>query len=97
MAVRQDGDGIPLNSEILCGLTPRAQLHGVGRDLESGQLERHRPDRGARTAAMGMNLLLGPSLDVRTQPSTSVFDPGVNVFGGDRIGWVCWATHMRAA
>jgi len=36
---------------------------------------------------MGVNLLLGPSLDVRPQPSTSIFDPGVNVFGGDPY-WV---------
>jgi beta-N-acetylhexosaminidase len=38
---------------------------------------------GQELSAMGVNLLLGPSLDVRTQPSTTAFDPGVNVFGGD--------------
>ena len=82
MAVRQDGDGPP-NSEILNGLTPAPSYMALGATWDPANSEAIGKIVGQELSAMGVNLLLGPSLDVRTQPSTSVLDPGVNVFGGD--------------
>ena len=82
MALRQDGDGAP-NSEILSGLTPAPSYMALGATWNPANAEAVGQIVGQELSAMGVNLLLGPSLDVRTQPSTSVLDPGVNVFGGD--------------
>ena len=82
MALRQDGDGPP-NSEILTGLTSAPSYMALGATWNPANSETIGQIVGQELSAMGMNLLLGPSLDVRTQPSTSVLDPGVNVFGGD--------------
>ena len=82
MALRQDGDGPP-NSEILNGLTPAPSYMALGATWNPANSKAVGQIVGQELSAMGVNLLLGPSLDVRTQPSTSVFDPGVNVFGGD--------------
>ncbi len=82
MTLRQDGDGPP-NSEILNGLTPAPSYMALGATWNPVNAEDMGRVVGQELSALGVNLLLGPSLDVRTQPSTSVFDPGVNVFGGD--------------
>src|SRR3974377_1644704 len=82
MALRQDGDGPP-NSEILNGLTPAPSYMALGATWDPANAEAIGKIVGQELSAIGVNLLLGPSLDVRTQPSTSVLDPGVNVFGGD--------------
>jgi beta-N-acetylhexosaminidase len=82
MALRQDGDGAP-NSEILDGLTPAPSYMALGATWDPANAEAMGKIVGQELSALGVNLLLGPSLDVRTQPSTSALDPGVNVFGGD--------------
>jgi len=82
MALRQDGDGPP-NSEILTGLTSAPSYMALGATWNPANSETIGQIVGQELSAMGVNLLLGPSLDVRTQPSTSVLDPGVNVLGGD--------------
>jgi beta-N-acetylhexosaminidase len=82
MALRQDGDGPP-NSELLNGLTPAPSYMALGATWNPDNAQAIGQIVGQELAAVGVNLLLGPSLDVRTQPSTSVLDPGVNVFGGD--------------
>ncbi len=82
MALRQDGDGPP-NSEILTGLTPAPSYMALGATWNPGNAEDIGHIVGQELSAMGVNLLLGPVLDVRTQPTSSALDPGVNVFGGD--------------
>jgi beta-N-acetylhexosaminidase len=86
MALRQDGDGAP-NSEILAGLTPAPSYMAQGATWNAAQAEANGAIVGQELAALGVNLLLGPALDVRPEPSTTIFDPGVNVFGGDPY-WV---------
>ncbi len=86
MALRQDGDGAP-NSEILAGLTPAPSYMAQGATWNVANVEANGTVVGQELAALGVNLLLGPALDVRSEPSTTIFDPGVNVFGGDPY-WV---------
>jgi beta-N-acetylhexosaminidase len=86
MALRQDGDGAR-NSEILAGLTPAPSYMAQGATWNASDAEANGTIVGQELAALGINLVLGPALDVRTDPSTTIFDPGVNVFGGDPY-WV---------
>jgi beta-N-acetylhexosaminidase len=85
-ALRQDGDGAP-NSEILSGLTPAPSYMAQGATWSTANTEANGAVVGQELAALGVNLLLGPVLDVRPDPSTTIFDPSVNVFGGDPY-WV---------
>ncbi len=85
-ALRQDGDGTP-NSEILSGLTPAPSYMALGATWNAGDTEAVGKTVGQELAALGINFLLGPVLDVRTEPSTAAVDPGVDVFGGDPY-WV---------
>ncbi len=86
LALQQDGDGAP-NSEISAGLTPAPSYMAIGATWNPADAEGVGKLVGQELSALGINLLIGPSLDVRTQPSTSTFDPGVNVFGSDPY-WV---------
>ena len=86
MALTQDGDGAP-NSQITEGLTPMPSYMALGATWDASDAEAAGRLAGQELSALGINMLLGPSLDVRVQPSTSAFDPGVNVFGGDPY-WV---------
>ena len=85
-ALLQDGDGTP-NSEILNGLTPAPSYMALGATWNTGDTEMAGKVVGQELSALGVNLLLGPSLDVHAQPSAAEVDPGVNVFGGDPY-WV---------
>jgi beta-N-acetylhexosaminidase len=82
MALRQDGDGPP-QSEIIADLTPAPSYLALGATWNPANAETIGQIVGQELSAIGVNLLLGPSLDVRTQPSTAALDPGANVFGGD--------------
>jgi beta-N-acetylhexosaminidase len=86
VAVEQDGDGAP-NSQITTGLTPAPSYMAMGATWDQAAAEAAGQAVGQELAALGVNFLIGPMLDVRRQPSTSAFDPGVNVFGGDPY-WV---------
>ncbi len=85
-ALQQDGDGAP-NSEILSGLTPAPSYMAQGATWNPEDAKANGTVVGQELAALGVNFLLGPTLDVRPNPSTSSLDPGVNVFGGDPY-WV---------
>ena len=86
MALEQDGDGAPA-SPISNGLTPAPSYMAIGATWQTANAEAAGSVQGQELSALGINLLLGPSLDVRTQPSDSPVDPGVRVFGGDPY-WV---------
>jgi len=87
VGISQEGDGYP-NDQILSGLTqlPNAMAMGAtwNRDLVSqvgGVL-------GQELSTLGVNLLLGPSLDVLENPQAgSGNDLGTRAFGGDPY-WV---------
>lgn len=86
VALTQDGDGAP-NSRISTGLTPAPSYMALGATWNPAAAEAAGRLVGEELSTLGINFLLGPTLDVRVQPSTSEFDPGVNVFGGDPY-WV---------
>ncbi|MBI5565310.1 MAG: hypothetical protein HY870_10455, partial [Chloroflexi bacterium] len=86
MALEQDGDGAPA-SPISSGLTPAPSYMAIGATWQTANAEAAGSVMGQELSAVGVNLLLGPSLDVRTQPSNLAVDPGVKVFGGDPY-WV---------
>ncbi len=85
-ALEQDGDGAPA-SPISSGLTPAPSYMAIGATWQTANAEATGVVTGRELSALGINLLLGPSLDVRTQPGNSAVDPGVKVFGGDPY-WV---------
>ena len=64
MALQQDGDGPP-NSEILNGLTPAPSYMALGATWNPANPEANGRIVGEELAAIGVNLLLGPALDVR--------------------------------
>jgi len=84
--MEQDGDGAP-NSQITAGLSLAPSYMAMGATWSAPDAEQVGQLVGRELSALGINLLLGPSLDVRAQPSTTPLDPGVNVFGGDPY-WV---------
>jgi beta-N-acetylhexosaminidase len=86
MALEQDGDGAPA-SPISSGLTPAPSYMAIGATWQTAHAEATGGVVGQELSALGINLLLGPSLDVRMQSGNSAVDPGVKVFGGDPY-WV---------
>ena len=87
IGVRQEGDGPPF-SEIAAGLTTLPSVMALGATwdpglaLEAGQVS------GRELAALGFNIILGPSLDVVEDPRLGgPTDLGVRTFGGDPY-WV---------
>ncbi len=86
IAVNHEGDGYP-NTEILSGLTNLPSAMAIGATWEPAQAEAMGRIVGEELAALGINLLLGPSLDVLENPRPEGSDLGTRVFGGDPY-WV---------
>lgn len=86
VGIAQEGDGYP-GDQILNGLTPLPSGMAIGATWNPSFAERVGEVRGRELAALGFNLLLGPSLDVLESPSISGGDLGNRVFGGDPF-WV---------
>ncbi|HLF24828.1 MAG TPA: glycoside hydrolase family 3 N-terminal domain-containing protein [Anaerolineae bacterium] len=86
IALEQEGGG-PAYSEIVSGLTPQPSPMALGATwnpenaLEVGRVV------GAELATLGINFLLGPALDLLTQPDPNGGDAGIRSFGGDPY-WV---------
>ena len=86
IGIHQPGDGLPYD-QILSGLSPVAPEMAIGATwdpqiaLQTGEI------LGNELSALGINLYLGPSLDVLTTPTSKTGDPGTLVFGGDPY-WV---------
>jgi beta-N-acetylhexosaminidase len=87
IAISQDGDGYPYD-QLLSGLTPLPSQMALGAtwnpelSLQVGNV------LGSELTALGINMLLGPSLDVlQTSYSESGGDLGIRSFGGDPF-WV---------
>ncbi len=86
VALKQDGGG-PAYSEISSGLTPQPSLMALGATWNPADVQEMGRVVGNELSALGVNFLLGPSLDVLMQPDPDGGDRGVRVFGGDPY-WV---------
>jgi len=86
VALKQDGGG-PAYSEISSGLTPQPSPMALGATWNPAGVQEMGRVVGDELSALGVNLLLGPSLDVLAQPDASGGDRGVRAFGGDPY-WV---------
>ena len=85
IGVSQQGDLYP-NDQILSGLTPLPSAMAQGATWDTKQAERVGNTLGNELSSLGINLLIGPSLDV-SQGEMSENDLGVQTFGGDPY-WV---------
>ncbi len=87
VAVTQEGDGFPY-TQITGGVTAVPNNMALGATWNVDNAEKIGEIVGRELAAMGINLLLGPSLDVLDNPRPGLKgDLGTRVFGGDPY-WV---------
>ncbi len=87
VATVQDGDGFP-GDQILQGMTPLPSPMAVGATWQPELAQAVGEVLGREMAALGINLLLGPPLDVAVTPHPgSPGDLGIDTFGGDPY-WV---------
>jgi len=93
LAVQQDGDGYPFN-DLRTGFTDMPSNMAVGATWRDKSAETTGWIVGRELSAVGLNLLLGPSLDVLTSPRIGLSgDLGTRVFGGDPY----WVGRMARA
>ena len=87
VAIDQEGDAFPY-TRITGGVTSIPSQMAIGATWDPGKAEAVGQIVGEELAAMGINLLLGPGLDVLNDPRpTGAGDIGIRVFGGDPF-WV---------
>jgi len=87
VAVNHEGNGIPFTS-IVDGTTPLPSEMALGATWDPAYAEAVGQVAGQELHALGVNMLLGPSLDVLETPHPeSAGDLGVRTFGGDPF-WV---------
>jgi beta-N-acetylhexosaminidase len=87
VAVDHEGDGWPY-TRITGHVTPLPSPMAIGATWEPANAEAIGQIVGRELAAMGINFLLGPSVDVLNDPRpTGRGDVGVRTFGGDPF-WV---------
>ncbi|MCB8918082.1 MAG: hypothetical protein H6666_09155 [Ardenticatenaceae bacterium] len=87
IAVQQDGDGAP-NDQILRGLTTVPSAMAIGATWQPENAAAVGAILGQELTSVGINMLLGPSLDVLNNPTPgSGNNLGVNSFGGSAY-WV---------
>ena len=86
VATNHEGDGYPY-TEIQSGLTNLPNEMAIGATWDPTQAEAMGRIAGTELSALGVNLLLGPSLDVLQSPHVQGTDLGTRVFGGDPF-WV---------
>lgn len=87
IATRNDGDALPV-ANVAAGFTAVPNAMALGATWEPEHARRVGEIVGGELAATGINLLLGPTLDVLERPSPlSAGDLGTHSFGGDPY-WV---------
>lgn len=87
VAIDHEGDGYPF-TRITGGMSPVPSQMAIGSTWDAAQSEAVGEIVGEELSAIGINLLLGPSLDVLNDPRpTGRGDIGLRVFGGDPY-WV---------
>lgn len=93
VAIDHEGDGYPF-TRVTRGVTPIPSQMAIGATWETANAEAIGQIAGEELSAMGINLLLGPSLDVLNDPRpTGRGDIGTRVFGGDPY----WVSQMGRA
>lgn len=87
IAISQEGNGAPF-SQIYSGMSPLPSQMAIGATWDKDLAKSVGYALGAELQALGINLLLGPSLDVLEDPRLiGTGDLGVRSFGGDPY-WV---------
>jgi beta-N-acetylhexosaminidase len=87
VAVDHEGDGYPY-TRLRSGFTPLPSAMAIGATWDPTNAERVGEIAGHELAAVGVNMLLGPDVDVLNNPRlSSRGDIGVRAFGGDPY-WV---------
>lgn len=87
IAISQEGDGYP-NDQLLDVLSPQPNAMTLGATWRTDLARQSGALLGSELSALGINMLLGPSLDVLENPRPgSAGDIGVRSFGGDPY-WV---------
>lgn len=87
IAVSHTGGGLP-DTQIRSGLTPIPSQMAIGATWQPDFAQSVGEIVGSELSTIGINMLLGPSLDVLEKPApTSPKDLGDSVFGGDPY-WV---------
>jgi len=87
IAVRHEGNGMPFTG-IVNGMTPLPSEMALGATWNPAYAETVGQIVGQELRALGVNMLLGPSLDVLENPRPeSTGDLGVRAFGGEPF-WV---------
>jgi beta-N-acetylhexosaminidase len=93
VAAQQDGDGFP-GSQWTTDLTQLPSEMAIGATWDPALAESAGQVCGKELAALGVNLLLGPSLDVLERPNPGTpGDLGAAAFGGDPF----WVGQMGSA
>lgn len=83
VATTHAGNGQP-HTQIALGTTPLPSLMALGATWQPELAQAVGQVAGAELSAMGINMLLGPALDVHQQPQIEhALDLGVNTFGGE--------------
>lgn len=96
IAANYEGDGSP-NSAIFNGLTPIPSNMAIGATWQPQYAQNVGEIIGRELSAIGINMLLGPSLDVLENPTAgNPSDLGVRTFGGDPY-WVGLMGHAYTA
>ncbi len=87
VALSQEGDGYP-NDQLLDVFSPQPNAMMLGATWRTALAQQAGALLGSELSALGVNMLLGPSLDVLENPRPdSSGDLGVRSFGGDPY-WV---------
>ncbi|MEJ2351931.1 MAG: glycoside hydrolase family 3 N-terminal domain-containing protein [Anaerolineales bacterium] len=87
IGLSQEGDGAPYD-QIINGLTPLPSQMAIGATWQPDLARQVGAVLGKELSSLGINLLLGPSLDVLDTPHTQgAGDLGIRTFGGDPF-WV---------
>ncbi|NJN96173.1 MAG: glycoside hydrolase family 3 protein [Anaerolineales bacterium] len=93
VAIDQEGDAYPY-TRITGGVTPIPSQMALGATWDTAKAEAVGQIVGEELRAMGINLVLGPGLDVLNDPRpTGAGDIGIRVFGGDPF----WVSQMGRA
>ena len=86
VGISQEGN-LSSYSEILDGLSPIPSQMSIGATWDPAIAQQVGTQVGLELSKLGINLLLGPNLDVMSDPSPGLSDLGVRSFGGDPF-WV---------
>ncbi|MCB0027057.1 MAG: hypothetical protein KDE28_04060, partial [Anaerolineales bacterium] len=87
IVIAQPGDGYP-NDQILQGLTPLPNQLAIGATWQPALSRQVGAVLGAELSSLGINLLLGPSLDVASTPAGSIPSPNLSQSFGGHPYWV---------